>query len=195
MYEEKKFSIPELEGISKELVDAHLGLYGGYVKNTNALLTLVENLRVDAATHGTAIAEAVRRFAFEFDGMRMHEYYFEQWENKAETLASTDTLAQALAAQFGSFEAWEAQFRTVGMMRGVGWAVLYFDPEQKKFINAWVGEHMDGHLVSLPVICALDVWEHAYLAQFGTGGRATYIDAFFKNLNWSVMAKRFASLS
>lgn len=195
MYQEKKFSLPALEGISKELVDAHLGLYGGYVKNTNALSTLLEDLRKDTAQHTTAIAEAVRRFAFEWDGMRMHELYFDQWEHGAKELADNDPLHKALTKQFGSFAAWEQQFRSVGMMRGVGWAVLYYDPAQEAFINVWVDEHMQGHLVSLPAICVLDVWEHAYLAQFGTGGRSVYIDAFFKNLNWSVMSERFAALS
>ncbi len=192
-YEEKKFNLPDLIDISKESVIAHLGLYAGYVKNCNALMSLEKELRGDAASNTHALAEVVRRFAFEFDGMRMHEYYFQQWEEGANALDGAGALGSALIQQFGSIVEFEKQLRSVGMMRGVGWAVLFFDPASSLFHIVWVGEHMQGHLAGVPIICGLDVWEHAYIAQFGAGGRNAYIDAFFKNLNWKVMEKRFSA--
>ncbi len=195
VYEERKFNLPALDGISKESIDAHLGLYAGYVKNCNTLMSLESELGKDTQKNAIALAEIVRRFAFEYDGMRMHEYYFEQWESGVKTLVETEALGSALGAQFGNLSEWEKQFRAVGMMRGIGWAVLFFDPATKTFHNVWVGEHMQGHLVSLPALLILDVWEHAYVAQFGTGGRSAYIDAFFKNLNWEIMEGRFAKYS
>ena len=193
MYKEHTFNLPAtLEGISPESVAAHLGLYSGYVKNTNSLLAAQDEMPKDAQKNVLALAETSRRLSFEFDGMRLHELYFEQWENGAVELKKDSQLATALAAQFNSVDAWEARFRSVGPMRGVGWAVLYFDKTVGEFRHTWIDQHHQGLLAELPIILILDVWEHAYLAQFGTGGRTAYIDAWLKNLNWSVIEKRFA---
>ncbi len=189
MYTEKTFALSSLEGITPESVAAHLGLYAGYVKNLNTLLASKEAL---ATGDAYALAEVTRRLAFEYDGARLHELYFEQWEGGSTPLTTSGTLATALTKQFGSLEAWEKQFRAVGMMRGIGWAILYFDREARMFHHAWVSEHHEGLLAGADIILALDIWEHAFVAQFGTAGRGAYIDAFFKNLNWSVMEKRFA---
>lgn len=187
MYTERTFNLPGLAGISAESVQAHLGLYAGYVKNLNTLLSTKQSVAADAY----ACAEVMRRLAFEYDGVRLHERYFEQWEGSASPLSAASALAEALAAQFGSVEDWEKEFRTAGMMRGVGWMILYYDRAAQMFHHAWIDQHHQGLLAGADIIFALDVWEHAYLAQFGTGGRAAYIDAFFKNLNWSVVEKRF----
>lgn len=195
IYDEKKFDLPAIEGISKASVDAHLGLYAGYVKNFNAIQALLENLMVDSETNAHALSELVRRASFEFDGMRLHEYYFAQWEQMAITPSTSSALYTALTKQFGTFENWQVRFKNIGMMRGPGWAILYFDPTTHTFHNAWVGEQHQGHFATLPIILALDVWEHAFIADYGTGGRSAYIDAFFKNLNWGVVEKRFADIS
>jgi len=193
VYQEHKFELPTLIDLAPEPVTAHLGLYGGYVKNFNAITAALAELQADAAKNSLAIAELTRRQGFEFDGMRMHEYYFSQWEKGPAPLAENGGLASSLARQFGSVEAWLARFEQISLMRGIGWAVLYFDPEAGEFHNAWVSDHELGQLAGLPVILALDMWEHAFLAQFGTGGKKAYIDACFKNYNWDVMEKRFAA--
>ena len=192
MYTERTFTIPALDDITPESVAAHLGLYAGYVKNTNTLLAAQDEMLQDPQKNALALAETSRRLPFEYNGVRLHELYFEQWENGAQPLAADSTLAAALATQFGSVEAWEARFKAVGTMRGVGWAVLYWDKTVEEFRHTWVDQHHQGLLAELPIILILDIWEHAYLAQFGTGGRATYIEAWFKNLNWEVAEKRFA---
>ena len=193
MYTERTFTIPALDGITPESVAAHLGLYAGYVKNTNTLLAAQDEMLQDPQKNMLALAETSRRLPFEFNGVRLHELYFEQWENGAQPLAADSTLAAALAKQFGSVEAWEARFKAVGSMRGVGWAVLYWDKAVGEFRHTWVDQHHQGLLAELPVILILDIWEHAYLSQFGTAGRATYIETWFKNLNWSASEKRFTS--
>lgn len=191
-YQEKKFEIPALIDISKESVDMHLGLYAGYVKNFNAIQDLLAEQMKDSEKNAHALSELVRRLSFEFDGMRLHEYYFQQWEEVPQPLTPSSALSSSLARQYGSVEEWQKQFCSIGMMRGPGWAILYFDKDAGTFHNTWVGEQHQGHFATLPIILALDVWEHAYIAQYGTQGKGKYIDAFFKNLNWSVMEQRFA---
>lgn len=195
IYEEKKFDLPAIVGLSKDSVDAHLGLYGGYVKNFNAIHALLQTLMTDAEKNAHALAELVRRASFEFDGMRLHEYYFAQWEQAAVAPSESAPLHTALTAQFGTFANWEVQFRNIALMRGPGWAILYFDPATKIFHNAWVGEQHQGHFAGLPILLALDVWEHAFLPDYGTSGRGQYIDVFFKNLNWGVIEKRFSDIA
>ncbi len=191
-YQEKKFNLPELEGISKASVDAHLGLYAGYVKNFNAISAVIEELLSDPQKNSLAISELRRRHSFEFDGMKLHELYFAQFENGSAPLATSGTLAQALTKHWGGAQAAVDRVRQTGMMRGPGWSILYFNPDNGAFHMGFVGEQHQGHFVTLPVILALDVWEHAYLADYGTTGKDKYIDAFFKNLNWTVIEQRFA---
>lgn len=191
-YSPKTFTIPHLEGISQESIDEHVGLYQGYVKNFNAISTLLAEYAQDSEKHAHALSELIRRRSFEFDGMRLHELYFAQFEGAATPLTPGGTLAEALARDFQKTEYFLAMFRAVGLMRGPGWALLYYDPEAKQFLAGFSGEQHQGHFATLPVILALDVWEHAFLRDYGAQGKAKYIDAFFANLNWSIIEKRFA---
>ena len=194
-YQAKTFSIPSLAGISDESLKQHLGLYEGYVKNFMGICILIADLIKDSGKNAHALAELQRRLSFEFDGMRLHEYYFSQFEGGAKTLDSNSAFAQSFAKQYGSLEALIPITKNVGLMRGPGWAILYFDPMNQIFQFAFVGEQHQGHFVGLPVILALDVWEHAYLLDYGAAGKAKYLDAFFNNLNWSVVEQRFDAVS
>jgi Fe-Mn family superoxide dismutase len=145
----------------------------------------------DPEKHTHALAEIIRRRSFEWDGMRLHELYFEQFEGGATAVTPTSAFAKQLETEYHQFEYFIAMFRAIAMMRGPGWAMLYWDPVGKQFLTGFSGEQHQGHFVTLPVILALDVWEHAYLLDYGTQGKAKYVDAFFNNLNWSVIEKRF----
>jgi Fe-Mn family superoxide dismutase len=193
-YEEKKFTLPTMQGISDESVTQHLGLYAGYVKNFNAISAAIEDLLKDPEKNALPIAELRRRHSFEFDGMKLHELYFPQFEGGAKPLAPDSALAQALTAHWGDAGAAEARTRQTAGIRGPGWSLLYYNPEARSFHMGFVGEQHQGHFVGLPVILALDVWEHAYILDYGAAGRGKYIDAFFKNLNWSVVEERFSKL-
>src|SRR3989344_1204939 len=194
-YQEHKFELPRLIDISPESLAIHLGLYGGYVKNFNATNAALQEFLKDPEKNTIAISELTRRLPFEFDGMRMHEYYFAQWEKEPTPFKQEGALASSLARQYGSVEAWLKRFEQVGLMRGIGWANLYFDPQAGEFHTVWVSDHELGHFAGLPVILALDMWEHAFLEQFGPAGKKAYIEACFKNYNWNVMEARFASAS
>lgn len=195
-YQEQKFELPALTGISPKQLEVHLKLYAGYVKHVNVLNTVIEAYKKTEDEGGKyALSEVKRRLGFEFDGMRMHEHYFTQWEKGPSALAGNGALALALTRQYGSVDAFLAEFKAVGMMRGIGWAVLYFDPKAGQFHTAWVGDHEFGQLSGLPVILAMDMWEHAFMVDYVPADKSKYVEAFFVNLNWSVPEERFAQAS
>ncbi len=184
LYTQKEFQLPELEGLSKKQIDAHLGLYAGYVKNVNLLIEKIDGLKEQG---GPELAELSRRFGFEFNGMRLHEYYFEQFEQGE---GENTVLKEKLAEQFGSFEAWQDDFKRIGKLRGAGWTLLVQDEANGNLFNIWVNDHELGHLGSQKVLLAMDVWEHAFLLDYLPSERGDYIDAFFKNLNWNIVEGR-----
>jgi Fe-Mn family superoxide dismutase len=190
-YQAQTFIIPELEGISKKSIEEHLGLYAGYVKNFNDISALLPEYAKDAEKNSHAIAELVRRRSFEFGGMRLHELYFTQFEGGASTLSAESPLATQIEKEYMKQEHLVGYLSTIAKMRGPGWALLYWDPIGKQFLTGFSGEQHQGHFVTLPIILALDAWEHAYLLDYGAQGKAKYIEAFFKNLNWGVIEKRF----
>lgn len=193
-YTPKTFTIPSLEGISAKSVEEHIALYQGYVKNFNAISMLLGEYAKDSEKNAHALSELIRRRSFEFDGMRLHELYFEQFEGGAQALAADSALAQMIAAQYMKLEYFIEMFRAIAMMRGPGWAMLYYDPESKELLSGFVGEQHQGHFATLPIVLALDVWEHAFLLDHGALGKAKYVEAFFKNLNWGVIETRIARL-
>jgi Fe-Mn family superoxide dismutase len=178
-----------MSGFSDELLQIHFKLYEGYVKNSNDLL---EKLKmIDPSSYECGALR--RRFSWEFDGMRLHELYFENLGGKKK-LEKTDPLYAALEAQFESFEKWKRDFMATGMIRGVGWAVLYYDLEQNKLLNVWINEHDTGHLAGGTPILVMDVFEHAYMIQYKLD-KAKYLDAFFNNVDWETVSKRYAEAS
>lgn len=194
-YSPKTFNIPALDGISSKSIDEHIGLYQGYVKNFNAISKLLPEYAQDSEKHQHALSELIRRRSFEFGGMRLHELYFAQLEGGAVALTPQSTLSKQFEKEYTKAEHVVPYLRAIGSMRGPGWAILYWDPEAKQFLAGFVGEQHQGHYATLPIVLALDVWEHAYLLDHGAQGKGAYIDAFFKNLNWKVIEERFEALA
>ena len=191
-YTAKTFTFGALEGLSQKQLDVHIKLYEGYVKFLNTLETVQADMMKDVEKNAYALGEVTRRIGFEFNGMRMHEYYFSQWEGESSPIGGK--LAEELSAQYGSLDGWKAQFTGVSLMRGIGWAVLSYDPIGKKFINHFVADHELGQLNGLTTILALDMWEHAYMVDYTPAEKAKYIEAFFKNLNGAIPTERFATI-
>lgn len=188
-YEAHTFDIPDLEGISGKQIDEHLKLYHGYVKKTNYIIDMLES-----EDDSYKRAEIRRRFPFEFNGMRLHEYYFGQLEGGPQSLGDKSTLKQALANQYGSLEEWQERFVETAKTRGTGWAILYYDPREQQFFNQWIDFHHQGHLGPVDVIFALDVWEHAFMVDYTPGEKGTYIQKYFDNLNWEVVEEAYAGV-
>ena len=177
-----------MEGFSDTLLKNHFTLYQGYVTNTNKLLETLGQMLKEGKVATPEYAELKRRLGWEFNGMRLHEYYFENLGGKG-GISKTGKLYQKLVESFGSYEAWEKEFKATGAMRGIGWAVLYQDVLSGKFINFWINEHDGGHPSGGMPILIMDVFEHAFMIDYGLK-RADYIEAFFKNINWAETEKR-----
>ncbi len=190
IFEEKKFTIPELKGISAKTIEEHIKLYAGYVKHSNLILQKIDELRADSEKNAYVLGEVQRRFGFEYNGMRNHEVYFESLEGGSSALAD-GKLKMAIEEEWGSFDTWLASFKTIAMTRGVGWAMLYYDRKDGRLLNAWIDEQHLGQLQDCTLVLGLDMWEHSFVADYQPGGKKQYVEDFFANLNWPVIEKNF----
>jgi len=177
-----------MEGFSETLLKNHFTLYQGYVANTNKLIEILGQMLKEGKVGTPEFSELKRRFGWEFNGMKLHEYYFENLGGKG-GLEKTGKLFKKISEEFGSFEVWEKEFKGVGAMRGIGWAILYEDPLTGRLVNFWINEHDVGHPAGCTPVLILDVFEHAFMIDYGLK-RADYIESFFKNINWKVVEGR-----
>ncbi len=178
-----------MDGFSDQLLRNHFTLYQGYVANANKLAEALAELTKAGKAGTPEYAELKRRFGWEFNGMRLHELYFENLTRTPKPLDPNSRLARLLREQYGSVEAWREDFKASGLMRGIGWVVLYRDPITDRLWNAWINEHDLGHLAGCTPLLIMDVFEHAYMLDYGLK-KADYIEAFFRNLDWEVVAAR-----
>jgi superoxide dismutase, Fe-Mn family len=188
-YEPLSFEIPELVGISNDTIEGHLALYHGYVKHVNLIRERIVAYSNDPENNTFAISEMQRRLGFEFGGMRNHEYYFSQFEGSPKPLPE-GTVRDKITEQWGSFDAWLIRFKEIALTRGIGWAMLYYDPHTDQLVHTWVDEQHIGQLADLDIILALDMWEHSYMRDYKATEKAKYVEAFFANLNWEVVSNR-----
>jgi len=177
-----------MDGFSETLLKNHFTLYQGYVTNTNKLSDLIGRILAEGKTATPEYAELKRRFGWEWNGMRLHEFYFENLGGKG-VLDPASKLGKAVAAEFGSVGKWEADFRAAGAMRGIGWVVLYQDRLGGRLFNQWINEHDMGNPAGAVPVLVMDVFEHAFMVDYGLK-RADYIAAFFRNVNWKAAEAR-----
>jgi Fe-Mn family superoxide dismutase len=188
-YQVKDYSsLIGMPGFSDTLLKNHFTLYQGYVANTNKLIDTLSAMLKDGRTTTPEYSELKRRMGFEFNGMRLHEYYFENLGGKT-LIDKAGKFARKVAEAFGGYEAWEADFKATGAMRGIGWVLLYQDNMTGGLFNQWINEHETGHFAGCTPILVMDVFEHAFMIDYGLK-RADYIAAFFKNINWDILEKR-----
>jgi Fe-Mn family superoxide dismutase len=181
-------SLLGMEGFSETLLKNHFTLYQGYVTNTNKVADKLTAMAAEGKFGEPEYAELKRRFGWEFNGMRLHELYFGNMGG-TKPVNPDGKLGKALAAAFGSIEAWEKDFRGTGAMRGIGWVVLFQDGASGALFNVWVNEHDLGHLAGCTPVLIMDVFEHAFMIDYGLK-RADYIAAFFKNVSWDAAESR-----
>ena len=177
-----------MSGFSETLLKNHFTLYQGYVTNTNKLVELLETMLKDGKSGTPEYAELKRRFGWEFNGMRLHEYYFENLGG-GKTLDTYGTLGKQMQCDFGSFESWEKDFRATGAMRGIGWVILYQDNMTHRLFNCWINEHDVSHPSGCVPVLVMDVFEHAFMLDYGLK-KADYIESFFKNIDWAAVESR-----
>jgi len=199
-YKPQEFNLSGLNGISDETLEMHFKLYQGYVKETNNLTEkitkFIEDGNVDQEEM-PAYSELTRRLGFEYNGMVLHEYYFDNLKNGG-GIGDPDPTAKfvkAAESSFGSYEVWKADFVGIGKMRGVGWAICNQNPANGRLSNHWITLHETGNIAGFDPILVMDVWEHAYLLDYKPAERPKYIEAFFSNIDWAAVEKRLQQKS
>lgn len=176
------------KGFSDELLKNHFKLYEGYVANTNKVNDTLRVMEMGTPEY----SELKRRFGWEWSGMRLHELYFGNMSNDGVSLQADSSLAKALINEFGSLAQWEADFKATGAMRGIGWAILAHDTEGGRLFNVWINEHDLGHLAGATPLLVLDVFEHAFMLDYGLK-RADYIGVFMNTIDWGEVKKRYGA--
>ncbi len=180
-------------GFSDALLKNHFTLYQGYVTNVNKLFDILAALTKEGKTGTIEFAELKRRFGWEFNGMRLHEYYFSNMSKEVKKYDSESKLGKMIITQFGSYESWEKDFKATGAMRGIGWVILCLDPVSGKLFNVWINEHDVGHFCDAVPLLVMDVFEHAFMLDYGTK-RADYITAFFQAINWPLVEEHVSKV-
>lgn len=199
-YQARAFNLSALNGISDQTLEMHFKLYEGYVKETNklseAIYKFIQDGQVDQEEM-PAYSELTRRLGFEYNGMVLHEYYFDNLKSGggAGDPDRTAQFAKAAEASFGSYEIWKADFVGIGKMRGVGWAICYQNPNNGRLSNHWITLHETGNVAGYDPILVMDVWEHAYLLDYKPAERPKYIEAFFSNIDWTMVEGRLKKTS
>ncbi len=190
MYTAKNFEhLLGTPGFSDALLKNHFTLYEGYVKNTNTAVEKLELLAKEGKRNQQEYMEIKRRFGWEWNGMRLHELYFGNMRSGGKALNEESELAKKIIDQWGSSEEWAKGFKATGAMRGIGWTILYRDEESGELFNVWVNEHDEGHLAGATPLLIMDVFEHAFMLDYGIK-RVDYIEAFWKAIDWEIVATR-----
>jgi len=195
MYQAKSFDhLKGLSGISDGQLAEHLELYAGYVKQVNGLTKQLAEMQNEKHESGKdfGLAEATRRLAYEYDGMVLHEQYFANLKpGGAPRPSERQPCGRGLVQAYGSIERWQENFKTLGGMRGVGWVILFQDPLTGGLTNYWVSLHQDGIPARCRPLLVMDVWEHAFMRDYRASERLRYVDAFFTNIDWTTVERRF----
>jgi len=199
-YQPRQFNLSGLKGISDQTLEMHFKLYEGYVKETNNLTQRITEFIKDGNVDQEempAYSEFTRRLGFEYNGMVLHEYYFDNLQSGGGTgdPAKTSQFIKAAEATFGSYDIWKADFVGIGKMRGVGWAICYQNPANGRISNHWITLHETGNVAGFNPILVMDVWEHAFLLDYKPAERPKYIEAFFSNINWNAVEDRLKKLT
>lgn len=189
-YEAKNFdNLSGLAGFSDTLLKNHFALYQGYVNNINKLILRLNELIKNGSANTPDFAELKRRFGWEWNGMRLHELYFDNMVHGGKYINTGSSLCKKIADNFGSFDTFEIDFKNTGLMRGIGWVILYYDAQNDKLFNVWINEHDTGHFSGAIPLLVMDVFEHAYITDYEIK-KNDYIEVFMKAINWSAAEKR-----
>ena len=193
-YQAKQFNLSGLNGISEQTLEMHFKLYEGYVKETNRLRDKISEFLRDGKVDQEevpAYSELTRRLGFEYNGMVLHEYYFDNMKQGGlGDPERTSGFFRAASESFGSYDIWKADFVGIGKMRGVGWAICYENPANGRLSNHWITLHETGNVAGFNPVLVMDVWEHAFLLDYKPAERPKYIEAFFSNIDWNVCDQR-----
>lgn len=186
----KEFQIAAFGGLSAAAIEAHLALYKGYADQTAAVLKELQSATKypPAAAVLTPRETLARRLAFEGNGERLHELFFEQLGSP--TAAGDGPFMAAVAKRFGSFAGWQDDILELGKTRGPGWVATCLRAQGVE--NYWIDLHELTTPVDSHILYLVDLWEHAYWTDYGAKGRERFMRDLFANSNWDVIEQRYA---
>lgn len=186
-----RFDPAKLNGLSEKLIRSHWeNNYGGSVKTLNAVKQRLAAALADKETPPFLYGDLKREHLMRSGSVVMHELYFDNLGGDGKADAET---RKAFAASFGSFEAWEIEFRKIAasLGGGSGWVVTAYSPQTRLIENYWLADHLHFPAGTVPLI-VMDMYEHSYHLDYGAAA-AKYIDAFFLNLHWETVVQRLAA--
>ena len=191
-YKPREFTIPTIEGISEKTIETHLGLYQGYITNLNTQYQKIKELCGQGGDSMAAVSALTRRIPFELAGVINHEHYFGALEGGPMAPSESSTFSTVVEQQLGSFEGLKQGIQqTAAVMRGVGWVMVAYDSTRKVLHIYWTVDHELGN-VNVPIIVALDMWEHSYMIDYLPSDKGKYVDAYLNAVNWQYVEKQFA---
>jgi len=192
--ESKKFPLEgKLKGISDRQLQEHRNLYNGYVNQYNRIVELLEKADSNAANpHFSEWGELKRRESWAHNGALLHQLYFENLGEAGTTKPEKRAIA-IINRDFGSIEAFKTELLNAGKVVPVGWVMwAYSTIDQKTHVYS-IEQHMNHTPIGILPLLILDVFEHAYMIDYGTA-RPPYLEAFWENLNWKTVEERIEQL-
>ncbi len=189
-FEEKKFNLTGLKKITEDQIAEHLKLYAGYVKNTNILRDKISEIVKGGNAGSPEYSELVRRLGFEYNGMRLHELYFDNMSGSGGNPDDAPKIKKAIEDDFDGWDNFQNHFTKTAAMRGVGWTILYQDTVSGNLSVHWINLHEDGNPVGFNPLLVMDVWEHAFAVYLKPTQRAQYIEDFCANIDWKAVEAR-----
>ena len=176
----------KVKGIDDKLLKIHFKLYEGLVGATNGALKFIQSQNTSNMVEFSAIQ---KEFSLFYNGMRLHELYFGVM--CGENMDKMDpNLVKDMNTYFGSFSLWKKNFIATGTIPGVGFSVLCRDQNSGGLFNTWINEFNIGEIIGADILLVMDMWEHAYISEFGLNLNK-YSNTFLNNVNWSVVSKMY----
>jgi Fe-Mn family superoxide dismutase len=191
--------IGKLEGFSEGQLTQHFELYKGYVKKLNEIREMIAAIPYDERVEKSNFSfgeysELRRREATPYNGVYLHELYFENLGAARREAKPSGDLRSAIEGAFGSVSNWEMDLEACGTTATNGWVLLTFDEKDHMLHHNQVFEHADRVMVGTRPVLALDTWEHAFMIDYGTD-KTSYMKAFLRNVNWQTVNERFENVS
>ena len=182
------FDPARLKGLSERLIRSHWeNNYGGALKALGQVKARLAQAASDRDLPPWAYNDLKREHLVRGGSVVLHEVYFDGLGGSGVAGAAE---RREIAAAFGTFDAWESEFRRMGLglAGGSGWVVLGFNRHTRQLENWWMADHAHAPVATMPLL-AMDLYEHAYHMDFGAAA-AKYVDAYFENINWETVASR-----
>jgi Fe-Mn family superoxide dismutase len=178
----RQFDLGRVRRIWGRTLELHLGLYKGYVEQLNKL-TGTAGRETDAETFA-------RRFAFEHNGVALHELFFDGLSGKATPMQRSGALATELKRSFGGYGEWRSDVRELASVRGIGWIALIRSATTGRLHNVWIDLHQVAVPAMTDILLLFDLWEHAWILDYAPKDRGRFVSDLTEQLNWAVIEAR-----